>query len=323
MSTVTIEDSDASGALLYEPADVWQTTNAGSDTSDTFHLAKEANANVTLTFTGTEVSVKGALSQGTQVAYMFDGSAVTFAPANPGHTTLLQLSSQTCAEHTLKLITQPDQHLAVDNFVFVSCAPSTTPTETTPSVTPDASATGDNSAVAPSASTMTTNAMAPGSSPLASPIPVSLAAKSHNNTGVIAGVTIAVLVIVALLAAGIFFWMRRRGMSCCGWRKRHTAPSAAYLTGEKRMNHSPASSFGGGRGYTESTTNLTVKSEPVIRYIGDVKVYDGGYDFANSGPGPGTTGSFLNLKKSSTAGAARNLRIDTAIPWRSPGGSVV
>ena len=52
MSTVTIEDSDTSGVLVYEPADVWQTTNAANSLTNTIHLSKIANANATLTFTG-------------------------------------------------------------------------------------------------------------------------------------------------------------------------------------------------------------------------------------------------------------------------------
>ncbi|VDC05625.1 unnamed protein product [Peniophora sp. CBMAI 1063] len=334
MSTVTIEDSDGTGVLVYEPADVWQTATDTSDPSNTSHLSKEANANVTLTFTGTEVRVKGGLTQGTQVAYMFDDSAVTLAPANPGHTTILQLSSQACAEHSLKLITQPDQHLAVDNFVFVSCTPdasasattSADPTVATTSATTsdDPTVTGNNvSPASPSASTMTTNAMTTGSSPAASPIPASLAAKS-NNTGVIAGVTVSVLLVLAVLAAFLFWWMRRRGMSLCGWRKNRTAPSAAYLTREKGFS---PSSYGGGHSHTESTTQLTATFEPSVKYIGDVKVYDGGYDATTQGQGS-STGSFLNLKKAGNhkyqnSSAARSLRIDTSLPWRSPGGSVV
>ena len=54
MSTVTIEDSDGSGALVYEPADVWETTTSANNASDTLHLSKIANANVTLTFTGAQ-----------------------------------------------------------------------------------------------------------------------------------------------------------------------------------------------------------------------------------------------------------------------------
>lgn len=52
MPTVTIEDSDTSGALLYGPSDAWQTTTAVGHISGTVHLSKEAYANVTLSFVG-------------------------------------------------------------------------------------------------------------------------------------------------------------------------------------------------------------------------------------------------------------------------------